>query len=336
MTVSDGCDHHLCFYEREDELLSDLTRFVTEGWAADDNVIVLATDQHMRALDDHLGHRETARSVASRPAARPVGPRQRTADEVLSRVMIRDGWEQSRLVSAVRQVLGRVTGNGRPIRMFTEMSPVLGRVGNLRAALELEAMWNELAHEHSLSLLCAYPMPVIAGADDLPAISQLCRRHSAVATPGRYSAPSSGGGGRRSRPSGDEVFVPVPAAVRAARHFVSQKLLTSGDDDLIDEACLVASELASNAVRHVGSPFMVSVQSSAETVRVAVRDVSRERPRRITPSQVGGRGLMIVERLSSRWGTDMRPDGKVVWSERDKDRASAGEPRAAASSASSW
>ena len=49
---------------------------------------------------------------------------------------------------------------------------------------------------------------------------------------------------------------------------------------------------------------------------VVVSDGSRAVPRPqgdLPPDVVGGRGLMIVERLATAWGSDPSPTGKSVW-----------------------
>lgn len=52
-------------------------------------------------------------------------------------------------------------------------------------------------------------------------------------------------------------------------------------------------------------------------VRVAVVDKSRTRPapRTASATDTDGRGLVVVEVLSERWGTDLLRGGKRVWAE---------------------
>jgi hypothetical protein len=101
-----------------------------------------------------------------------------------------------------------------------------------------------------------------------------------------------------------------------ARRFVTDTLAAWGRADLIDDAALVASELATNAVLHARSDFTVVLSRRPDgTIRVAVRDAShlRPRPRRAGPLDCSGRGLGMVETIAAGWGADLLPDGKVVW-----------------------
>ena len=79
---------------------------------------------------------------------------------------------------------------------------------------------------------------------------------------------------------------------------------------------LAVSELASNAVRHAGTPFEVVVETNGH-VRIEVADGSVDAPVGKDPSHEGGRGLTIVDRVCDRWGVHIVDEKKCVWCERD-------------------
>ncbi|MEA2190813.1 MAG: hypothetical protein QOI73_934 [Solirubrobacteraceae bacterium] len=94
-----------------------------------------------------------------------------------------------------------------------------------------------------------------------------------------------------------------------------------GADDLFDISVLV-SELVTNAVRHAGAgeeeTIVVHIALSPTCLRVEVCDfgpgfdppaVPRSRP------EGGGNGLVLLARMSSRWGI-ASDDGTCVWFER--------------------
>jgi hypothetical protein len=58
---------------------------------------------------------------------------------------------------AVSPVLRQAAKAGRPVRVFGEMVALLWQAGLTDAAVEVEAMWNELGAQYPFSLLCAYP-----------------------------------------------------------------------------------------------------------------------------------------------------------------------------------
>jgi anti-sigma regulatory factor (Ser/Thr protein kinase) len=112
-------------------------------------------------------------------------------------------------------------------------------------------------------------------------------------------------------------FVASPVAPSNVRTWVRDVLrgwvLTAST---VDDAVLMTSELATNAVEHAHSAFDVTVTRQADAIRVAVADDSQQLPslRDRAADAQGGRGMAIVDALSSEWGAESIPgDGKVVW-----------------------
>ena len=108
-------------------------------------------------------------------------------------------------------------------------------------------------------------------------------------------------------------FEPVPRSVREARQFVGSLL---EDPYLRETSELLVSELTTNALQHAVGEFEVRVRAEPP-VRVEVRDRSSllPTPKDLAPSDESGRGLHIVIRLATSWGTRKLPEGKVVWFE---------------------
>jgi anti-sigma regulatory factor (Ser/Thr protein kinase) len=116
------------------------------------------------------------------------------------------------------------------------------------------------------------------------------------------------------------VLPPSSGSARAARLAVTDLLQELGRADLIDDATLIATELVANAVMHARTEMSLTVVSAGEGVRVTVTDKSDIQPR-WTPASTtatAGRGLLLVERLSSRWACEpVAAGGKSVWAEID-------------------
>jgi sigma-B regulation protein RsbU (phosphoserine phosphatase) len=94
------------------------------------------------------------------------------------------------------------------------------------------------------------------------------------------------------------------------------------DADLVDTAILLASELCENAVLHAGTEFEVALTVTEADLTVAVTDrgpgpleVHLAQPRqRYGRAASHGRGLALVQRLSTTWGTRHESDGRhVIW-----------------------
>lgn len=105
----------------------------------------------------------------------------------------------------------------------------------------------------------------------------------------------------------------VPRARQFARRVAER---TGAEADTLE---LLVSELVTNAVLHGAPPVRLRIEVLGDRVRVAVADASPRLPRVGLPRAddgMTGRGLGIVEALSSGWGVVRRPDGgKEVWAD---------------------
>jgi anti-sigma regulatory factor (Ser/Thr protein kinase) len=91
-----------------------------------------------------------------------------------------------------------------------------------------------------------------------------------------------------------------------------------GLSDVVDDAELVVTELATNAIRHGGGRFTLSLSRGPDAVRLVVADPSRQLPESRTVNNelgTGGRGLHIVSTLSRSWGVEIDEGRKAVWAE---------------------
>jgi anti-sigma regulatory factor (Ser/Thr protein kinase) len=109
-----------------------------------------------------------------------------------------------------------------------------------------------------------------------------------------------------------------PASVREARGFTADVLADDGvEASVIEVAVLLVSELVTNAVVHARGPICLTVHTDAHWVRIEVEDPGHRRPvlRAATLDAVDGRGLLVVDKLATDWGTEQRATHKVVWFE---------------------
>jgi serine phosphatase RsbU (regulator of sigma subunit)/anti-sigma regulatory factor (Ser/Thr protein kinase) len=122
-------------------------------------------------------------------------------------------------------------------------------------------------------------------------------------------------------------YQPEPAAAAAARRFVRDTLRTwqvvggpAGQDELVDDAVLLTSELVTNAVVHAGTPVQVTCRLAAGAVEVVVLDrhpvqlIPEPQQGEITEEErTSGRGLMLPSELASSWGVTYARTAKAVW-----------------------
>jgi len=127
----------------------------------------------------------------------------------------------------------------------------------------------------------------------------------------------------RTVPGAAETLVPLPADAGApalARAHVDRQA-AGLPQDLVDDALLVISELVTNALQHGEPEIVLRLQVTSAGLWASVQDAGSARPE---PSAhdpdshaVHGRGLRIVDALSSCWGVELddAAPGKVVWFE---------------------
>ncbi|WP_122818089.1 ATP-binding protein [Nocardioides pantholopis] len=122
------------------------------------------------------------------------------------------------------------------------------------------------------------------------------------------------------RPEQQSVEVDLPqdlGSVRQARSLVRSTLDDWELGHLLDEACLVVSELATNALNHAESSFRVRVSLNPGTLRLEVADSGpgTPEPQPQSDTREGGRGLVLIAAMSASWGIEESARGKVVWAE---------------------
>jgi anti-sigma regulatory factor (Ser/Thr protein kinase) len=119
-------------------------------------------------------------------------------------------------------------------------------------------------------------------------------------------------------------LVHEPHGVPAARRELAADLLARlGDNPLVQESAVVASELLGNAVRHAESlpdgGVVLRWQVRGDVVDVEVTDgggggAVTVRPLRAAALAPHGRGLRIVRSLAHEWGVvDHADGGRTVW-----------------------
>lgn len=108
----------------------------------------------------------------------------------------------------------------------------------------------------------------------------------------------------------------VPRSVAAVRRF-AVAACDGCPEEVRETVALLVSEVATNALVHGSGDVEVSVRRRDGLLRVEVADGSTDAPvpRAADAEAEGGRGLALVDALSSGWGTELTPSGKTVWFE---------------------
>lgn len=108
-----------------------------------------------------------------------------------------------------------------------------------------------------------------------------------------------------------------PSSATRARTLTRERLEPTCSADTIETVALLVTELVTNAILHARTPLLLTLETRPGHLRICVADRSNElpSPRHHQSDAITGRGLALVEQLSSAWGVDTTPSGKLVWCE---------------------
>ena len=142
----------------------------------------------------------------------------------------------------------------------------------------------------------------------------------------RLDDPRAAAATQRTDPEPATAHIGLPAHLSAAgqaRQFLREVLPGWSLNGLVDSAQLLTTELVTNAVIHARSPVGVTLKLAEGRLRVEVADRGPGAliMRQPVDGDMHGRGLRLIEALSSAWGTSSDEQGKLVWFELPVARA---------------
>jgi hypothetical protein len=172
------CSHVVQLYKNDNELLNLLESYVTGGITADDSVIIIATKEHLSALEQRM--RIFGLNVEKLRASDQYIPLD--AEDTLSKFMVDDCPDYSLFVDTITAIFDRVRDSKRRVRAYGEMVAILWEQGNSAGTIMLEHLWNAYFEKETFSLFCAYPKDKFP-EDATSTLSNICKAHSSIITP---------------------------------------------------------------------------------------------------------------------------------------------------------
>jgi hypothetical protein len=315
-------DHVVHFYHSEEELATRAEGYLAEAIHGGGVAIVIASEKHQLAFERRLA--EAGIDVS---AARASGVWLAVdAEEALSQFTVNGKPDAGGFDAMIGKLIRQAADNGGPVHAYGEMVALLWEAGLLTAAIGLEHMWNELIRKERFALLCAYPAGSVAGEQHSAAFTEVCRLHAAIvekatdhgAVADRVGSDGVGSDGVDEAAEQVWTFPAALESTRAARHVVITALEKSDSPRLArlaDDAALIVTELATNAVIHARSGFRVTLTLRQDVMRISVHDDEPLPAADAVLPAAPLHGLGAVAALAARWGADPAGTGKDVWAE---------------------
>lgn len=150
-------DEHVATFCQTDANMADaaaayLLSAIDQGSAG----VAVVTPEHERQIERRIADAGFDLGAARAGGGYVVVDARAAIDQVLTR-----GWpDPAAFWRIMSPVIQRARQDGqRPVRVCGEMVSMLWQADEFGAAMDVEALWTELARQHRISLLCAYLGP---------------------------------------------------------------------------------------------------------------------------------------------------------------------------------
>jgi MEDS: MEthanogen/methylotroph, DcmR Sensory domain len=168
-------DHVVQMYENDRVFLDSLEGFVGSGLIAGDAVIIIATEEHRKALEERMENQgfDMAMLTASNCYIAL------DAQETLNRFMINNWPDETLFFDLVYGLLEKMKKHNGKVRAFGEMVALLWAQGLNGATVQLENLWNQVHKQVGFTLFCAYPRIGFTG-DIQSSMQHICATHTKI------------------------------------------------------------------------------------------------------------------------------------------------------------
>jgi signal transduction histidine kinase len=184
--AASGGEHVVQFYESDDFANEAVASYLAEGIEQSQPLVVIASDRRIDSVQWRLANRGYDVDRAHRRGELVL----MDARETLSTFMVGSTPDERRFRANVGRAIERSLHGrkGTTVRAYGEMVDLLWREGNHEGALLLEELWNQLARQHSFSLLCAYALSNFHREADAEQFRSVCQVHQHVFAAETYDA----------------------------------------------------------------------------------------------------------------------------------------------------
>ena len=171
-----ACNHIVQLFDTIQTRARTIGRYVADGLAAGDTVVVVAQPQHWKPIAERiaaLGH-DVNRAIQEERLT------MLNAGAILKQFMVGASPDWMLYRQVVGSLMRRLSDKHRPLRIYGEMVDLLAADHNFSGAQRLEEFWNLLGVEIPFTLFCGYASSHFATHQSASALELVCRSHSEV------------------------------------------------------------------------------------------------------------------------------------------------------------
>ncbi|OSZ76868.1 hypothetical protein CAP36_10555 [Chitinophagaceae bacterium IBVUCB2] len=169
------CDHIIQIYENDKVFLDSLEGFIGSGLIAGDGIIIIATPEHVEAIENRLKNQGFDMNILKSEGKYIA----LDAAEMLAKFMVNNWPDEKLFDELITALFKQAHQHNQKIRAFGEMVAMLWEKGLNGATVHLECLWNKVHEKEDFTLFCAYPK--IGFTQNInTSIETICCEHSKI------------------------------------------------------------------------------------------------------------------------------------------------------------
>lgn len=168
-------EHTARFFDTEESRAKSVAAFLADGYRRDELLVVI---MRLRLWDDV----KTELAVLGVPVAAAIGSKRlivRDAIATLKKISNHDGPSAALFETVIGSIV-RSAGADRVVRAYGAMVDILAQQSEFDLAVRLEDLWNRLARQVPLNLMCGYSSAHFVAAGTQAALRRVCAKHDRV------------------------------------------------------------------------------------------------------------------------------------------------------------
>jgi hypothetical protein len=166
--------HTLQLFDEPQSYTDAVSSFVSQGLAAGEAVIVVATSGHWALVNRELIGRGVDPDAARSSGKLTVCD----AQELAGRLIDSDTVNEPLLCATLGDLVTSAKAAHGRVRMYGEFVDVLARRGLFAAAEALEQFWNTVADREGVLIFCGYTAEHFGNPRDLASLRRICALHT--------------------------------------------------------------------------------------------------------------------------------------------------------------